>query len=1073
MRLPTGENMVTQQRDHATPLRLTQYAAEAKKTFGMPPPGRILVRSRVASRSPCAEKVVRLMPADIAEALARRLTLSRERVLQVCSLLDAGLHAAFIAHYRKGATGGMDEATLQRLIEARRELLDVENLRQRVGRQIAQAGVVDECGQPGPYRELREEIQAATETAVLEDIDRPFKPRRRTAGLVAYERGLGGLADYAWKRQPEGPDLPVKAAEFVNPDKEVRSPQESLAGASHILAERIAEDFHLRHAVRRFVWDRGILKCRQAKQGGKGAAEFKGYFQFQEAVNRLPPHRILAINRGERSKALKVTLEVPMDDLKKMACDEVMPVEPDAGASGYVRTCAPRSSDAGSDERKAFALKNPHLPEHRFRPFLEAVVADALERLVLPTVEREVRRDLTDRAEAHAIDVFAANMRSLLMARPVRGKRVLAIQPGYRTGCKVAVLDAAGALVGETIIYPLEPQDKWDEGKAALLAEIQRHAVQTIAIGNGTGCREVEQLVSEAIEQSGLDLQYAVVSEAGAAVYADSDLARQEFPNLDAAIRATVSIGRRLQDPLAEMVKIDPRAIGVGLYQHDVNQQRLKGALEEVMVSCVAAVGADAHTAAPAMLRYVPGLRPEHVQALCARRARSPLAFRADLRTLPGWDEPTFVAAAGFLRVHGDNALDATRVHPESYAAAERLLEKVGHRLQDLKAPASAQAVRQHLTGIALEPLAAELNLPLPDLAELVGALQKPDADPRQQHHGPIFRNKIRRIEDLAPGMWVKGTVRNVVDFGAFVDIGLKEDGLIHISQFSKRYVRNPLKFLHVGDVVDARIVSIDTGKHRIALTLISEEPKKGGAPPAAGPEGQAAARPARPRRTGPARRGPRPAPAAPSAEGGPSAPAHGAPAPAPQRRAAPGQGAGGRRPPRAPQRGEGAPAQGAGDRFRRGRRPTRTGPPRIIISKSQADLKDRGADEKGRPKIRWAQYESDPNEEEWVDEEAESPAEGETTAQGETTQAQAESPAETSAPPAPAETPQPAAETPQPAAPAADFQPDAEAAGHVRTYPAAPAAGSTPSPQAADPTDPPQADPAPPQSGAPPNHNV
>jgi uncharacterized protein len=992
------------------------------------------------------------MPADIAEALARRLTLSRERVLQVCSLLDAGLHAAFIAHYRKGATGGMDEATLQRLIEARRELLDVENLRQRVGRQIAQAGVVDECGQPGPYRELREEIQAATETAVLEDIGRPFKPRRRTAGLVAYERGLGGLADYAWKRQPEGPDLPVKAAEFVNPDKEVRSPQEALAGASHILAERVAEDFHLRHAVRRFVWDRGILKCQQAKQGGKGAAEFKGYFQFQETVNRLPPHRILAINRGERSKALKVTLSVPVDDLKKMACDSGLPRE-----DRRVVPC--------DYERKAFALKDPHLPEHRFRPFLEAVVADALDRLVLPTVEREVRRDLTDRAETHAIDVFAANMRSLLMSRPVRGKRVLAIQPGYRTGCKVAVLDAAGALVGETLIYPLEPQDKWDEGKAALLAEIQRHAVQVIAIGNGTGCREVEQLVSEAIEQSGLDLQYAVVSEAGAAVYADSDLARQEFPNLDAAIRATVSIGRRLQDPLAEMVKIDPRAIGVGLYQHDVNQQRLKGALEEVMVSCVAAVGADAHTASPAMLRYVPGLRPEHVQALCARRAQSPLASRADLRTLPGWDEPTFVAAAGFLRVHGDNALDATRVHPESYAAAERLLEKVGHRLQDLKDPASAQAVRQHLTGIALEPLGAELNLPLPDLAELVGALQKPDADPRQQHHGPIFRNKIRRIEDLAPGMWVKGTVRNVVDFGAFVDIGLEEDGLIHISQFSKRYVRNPLKFLHVGDVVDARIVSIDTGKHRIALTLISEEPKKGGAPPAlarprpvpgqaAGPEGQAAARPARPRRSGPARRGPRPATAAPSAEGGPSAPPHGAPAPAPQRRAAPRTGD--RRPPRAPQRGEGAPTQGEGDRFRRGRRPTRTGPPRIIISKSQAELKDRGADEKGRPKIRWAQYESDPNEEEWVEEEAEAPAEGETT------QAQAESPAETGAPPAPAETPQPAAETPQPAAPAADQPPAATSAPQAE-----------PSPQAADPTDPPQADPAPPQSGAPLNNNV
>ena len=1036
------------------------------------------------------------MPADIAEALAGGRRGDRERVLQVCSLLDAGLHASFIAHYRKGATGGMDEATLRRLIEARRELQDLEDLRQRAGRQLIQGGMIDTIGNPGVYEELQQKIDAATEPEFLEDVLRPHRPKRRTAGQVAFERGLYGLASYAWERQPQGPDLPAKAAEFVNPEKGVRSPDEALVGAAHYLAEQFADNYDLRQMVRHFICEKGVLKCRQAKQGGGGAAlEFKGYFQFQEAVNRLPPHRILAINRGERSKALKVTLSVPVDELKTKAFDLLMPREDrqwlcdhkkrepgtengEQARGHYVSgslfpvPCSPFVRRQGDYENASFKLKDPHLPEHRFRPFLEAVVADALERLVLPTVEREVRRNLTDRAEAHAIDVFAANMRSLLMARPVRGKRVLAIQPGYRTGCKVAVLDAAGALVGETLIYPLEPQKKWDEGKAALLAEIQRHAVQVIAIGNGTGCCEVEQLVSEAIEQSGLDLQYAVVSEAGAAVYADSDLARQEFPNLDAAIRATVSIGRRLQDPLAEMVKIDPRAIGVGLYQHDVNQQRLKRALEEIMVSCVAVVGADAHTASPAMLRYVPGLRPEHVQALCARRAQSPLASRADLRTLPGWDEPTFVAAAGFLRVHGASPLDATRVHPESYAAAERLLEKVGHRLQDLKAPASAQAVRQHLTGIALEPLAAELNLPLPDLAELVGALQKPDADPRQQHHGPIFRNKMRRIEDLAPGMWVKGTVRNVVDFGAFVDIGLKEDGLIHISQFSKRYVRNPLKFLHVGDVVDARIVSIDTGKHRIALTLISEEPKKGGAPPAlgrrgdpgqaAGPEGQAAARPARPRpRTG--RRGPRPATAAPSAEGGPSAPAHGAPAPAPQRRAAPRTG--GRRPPRAPQRAEGAPAQGEGDRrdrFRRGRRPTRTGPPRIIISKSQAELKDRGADEKGRPKIRWAHYESDPNEEEWVEEEAEAPAQGETTAEGETTQAQAESPAETRAPPAPAETPQPAAETPRPAAPAADQPPAATAAPQAE-----------PSPQAADPTDPPQADPAPPQSGAPPNNNV
>ncbi len=688
------------------------------------------------------------MPADISEALARRLEVSRERVLPICDLLDAGLGPAFIAHYRKAVAAGMDDTALRRLASVRQELLFIEDLRQKARRQAEQAGALSDP--------LAKAIAEAAEPEEIEDLVRPYKPKRRTAA----PRGPGTGPRPAGRLRVGGRRRRARPAPEGHG---VRQPRQGSPVARGGPGRRLAYPGRTRGrgpppAQDRpgIVWDKGILKSLQTKEGSKGAAEFRGYFKFEEAVNRLPPHRILAVNRGERSKALRVAIDLPPEALK----EKVFPVVIPAG--------------------------------HRFQAFVESVAADALSRLVLPMVDREVRRQLTLRAESHAIEVFVANLRSLLMARPVRGRRILAIQPGFRTGCKVAALDASGSLLGETILYPLEPQKKWPEGKAALLAEIQKHGIQLIAIGNGTGCREVEQLVSETIEEAHLDIQYAIISEAGAAVYADSDLARQEFPNLDAAIRATVSIGRRVLDPLAELVKIDPRAIGVGLYQHDVNQQRLTAALQETMESCVAAVGADANKASSAMLRYIPGLSAAHVEALVARRTQAPLATREDLRTLSGWDDCTFQMAAGFLRVGGASPLDATRIHPESYAAAERVLAHFGHKIEDLAGSESAQAIRKQLTGVSLEPLAAQLQVPLVELVDLIGALQNPDFDPRSQHHGPVFRKKIRRIEDLAPGMWVKGTVRNVVDFGAFVDIGLKEDGLIHISQFSRRYVREP-----------------------------------------------------------------------------------------------------------------------------------------------------------------------------------------------------------------------------------------------------------------------------------------
>ncbi len=824
-------------------------------------------------------KVVPPMPPDVADALARRLKLAPERVRSVLALLEEGLSPVFIAHYRREATGGMDEETLLRLRDTAAETARLADLR-RQARALAEQ-------QDALTDDLARAIDAATDADRLEDLVRPIRPKRRTAAQVALERGLGLLAEYARHGPADGPDLRTKAAEFVAPAREIRSADEAITGAAHILAERVADAPAVREAVREFVWKRGALVSRQAGPQARRNPEFRQFLDYREPLTRIPPHRVMAINRGQRSKMLRVTVTVPFEEL----LDHVLDLASGKG--------------------------------HRFADFLRQVVADALRRLVLPAVDRQIRRRLTERAERHAIEVFVENLRSLLMTRPVHGRTVLAVQPGYRTGCKTVVIDPDGTLLAETILYPLQPQKKWDEARQALSALIAEHHVETIAIGNGTGCREVEALASETIEQHDRDVLYAVVSEAGAAAYADSQAARDEFPRLEPAILAAVSIGRRLQDPLAELVKIDPRAIGVGLYQHDVDQGRLERALADTLTSCVAAVGADANTASRHMLRWVPGLGPEAIESLVARRARAPVAARADLADLPGWDEQTCLQAAGFLWVHGPNPLDATRIHPERYADAERLLAHLGYRPEDLAAPEMAPTVREALTGLLLEEAARTLDMPLPVLQGIVAALLRPGHDPREDHHGPILRRRIRRIEDLAPGEWVKGTVRNVVDFGAFVDIGLKEEGLVHVSEFSRRYVRNPLKFLHVGDVVRARIVKVDMQKHRISLSLVPAKGEKG-----KGGRGKRG-------RQGGRGRGD-------TGKGG-------------DRKRDEGR--------RRDDRSRGGRPRGRGRGRDRGDR-RRSGPPRVVVSQSDGPAPERPPDTMGRPKIRWAYYDSDTPEE-------------------------------------------------------------------------------------------------------------
>ncbi len=887
------------------------------------------------------------MPSDTVAEVARRVGLRTEQTAAAIELLDAGLDPVFIAHYRQAATGGLAEAALWRVASSLARQRHIESLKAEARGLAEKAGLLDEA--------LASYIAGTGDEARLRDVIAALKPGRRTAGAVARKRGLEPLAKYVLDGPADGPDLQRKAVEFVDPSKEVYSPEDALAGAEHILAEQVGRHLRVREAARQCVMDKGVLRSEQSRRGGRGNAEFRGYFKFKEPLGHLPPHRVLALNRGEKAKALRITVEVAREELEA----EVLALVAPAG--------------------------------HRFREFLQAVVKDALDRLVLPGIERECRRKLTERAEDHAIDVFAENLRSLLMAPPLDDTRVLTLQPGFRSGCKVAVLDGDGSLLDETIVYPFEPQRKRGEAKAALLAALRRHEVPIVAIGNGTGCRDCEELVSEIIEENGLDLVYTIVNEAGAGVYADSKLAHEEFPNLEAAVRATISIGRRLQDPLRELVKIDPRAIGVGLYQHDVDQKKLKGHLEETVESCVAAVGVDVNSASPPMLGYLPGLGAEQVEAIMARRAQGRISTRDELRALPEWDANAFLQAAGFLRVRGPNPLDDTRVHPESYGRAEQVLTHVGHSVGDLADPQARGAIQEGLTGLPLEPVAEALEIPLLDLLNLVAALQRPDHDPRTGQHGPIFRKRIQRIEDLHPGMWVKGTVRNVVDFGAFVDVGLKEDGLIHISQFSRRYVRNPLKFLHVGDVVDARIVTIDAQRHRIALTLIPEEkPKR--PPPKAKAKAETGDRP----ETKQTEEGAPPKPAAEkklaSAPQAAKAEAPGAAPPAappPERRSRSPRGrqsGGGDRSSRGggvrrgtrresgPRRDSG-PRSGRGDRRSAGpsgRSGRPGGPKHPRVHTFRDDTPRAGEpdlDEQGRPKIRWAWYDSDQRDE--TDEEA------------------------------------------------------------------------------------------------------
>ncbi|MGD1993106.1 MAG: Tex family protein [Anaerolineae bacterium] len=707
---------------------------------------------------------------DITRKIAHELKLRTWQVTATVDLLDEGNTLPFIARYRKEATGELDETRLRDLSALLSQLRALDERRETI------LASIEEQGKLTP--ELRQRLVAAETRTELEDLYQPYKPKRRTRASVARERGLEGLADLL-REQVQTDQTPEQlAAPFLS--EQVPTVEEALAGARDIVAETISDHPAVRQQVRRKALQWATLHAERASDADDPRGVYRLYYDFHHRVDRLRPHQILAIDRGEAEDVLRVQIEVPERDW-----------------------------------RQAIAA---HFPPDRRSPLAEHLVLaaeDSAGRLLLPSIERDVRRSMSEEAQAHAIDVFAENLRALLSQPPLLGHVILGLDPGYRTGCKVAVVDPTGRVLDTGAIYPHPPQKRWDAALGTLSSRVDRHNVSLVAIGNGTASRETEQLVAELIRQRGseAELHYLVVSEAGASVYSASPLARAELPDLDVSIRGAVSIARRVQDPLAELVKIDPRSIGVGMYQHDVDQKQLTEALAGVVESVVNRVGVDVNTASPALLTHVAGIGPRLAQRIVAHRdEHGPFPDRRSLLHVHGLGPKSFEQAAGFLRIRdGANPLDASAIHPESYDVAETLMERAGLSLETPPAerePALADLKESQ----PLDALAAELGTGVPTMADIFEQLIRPGRDPREDLPAPILRSDVLSIEDLRPGMRLKGTVRNVVDFGAFVDVGVKRDGLLHRSKLPRGVS------VQVGDVIEVVILDVDLDRQRISL---------------------------------------------------------------------------------------------------------------------------------------------------------------------------------------------------------------------------------------------------------------
>ena len=712
---------------------------------------------------------------DYSIKLSKEFSIRADHSANIIQLIDDGNTIPFIARYRKEATGSCDDQVLREFFDRLKYLRNLDKRKEEIVSSITEQGKMTD--------EIMIALAGAETLTEAEDVYRPYKQKRKTRASVAAEKGLTPLAEFILE-QSDG-DVLVKAKEFISEEKGVADEKSALAGAADIIAERISDDAELRKTLRKKIGEVGELSCKLLEN--ENAKTYDMYADYSEKIAKIPSHRILAVNRGEKEECLRVNITVDNDAFIS------------AINSIYVKNDTPSAK------------------------IVAEAAADAYSRLIFPSIEREVRSDLTEKASEQAIKMFEVNLRPLLLQPPLKGKIILGLDPAYRTGCKIAVIDAEGNVLDTAVVFPTPPQNKIEEAQAILLKLIKKHGVSIISIGNGTASKESEIFVANMIKESGLDLSYAVVNEAGASVYSASKLGAEEFPDYEPAQRSAVSIARRLQDPLAELIKIDVKSIGVGQYQHDMPEARLEEVLGGVVEDCVNSVGVDLNTASPSLLSFVAGLNKGIAKEIVKYRAEQPFIKREDLLKVKKLGAKAFEQCAGFLRIIGGNVLDNTGVHPESYPAVEKLLDAVGYTLNDVAEGKIGDLIAR-IEEKGWEKTAEISGVGVPTLKDISAELLKPGRDIRDSLPKPILRSDLMDLSDLKEGMEINGTVRNVIDFGVFVDIGVHQDGLVHISQISDNYVKHPSDVLKVGDLVKVKVLGVDTVKKKISLTMKTTE---------------------------------------------------------------------------------------------------------------------------------------------------------------------------------------------------------------------------------------------------------
>lgn len=711
---------------------------------------------------------------NIVKIIAEELNVKEWQVEKTIALIDEGNTIPFISRYRKEATGSLNDEQLRNLDERLTYLRNLDEKKTQVMATIEEQGKLTD--------ELKKQLEEAMTLVAVEDLYRPYRPKRRTKATVAKEKGLEGLANIIALQMTKKTIL-EEAQTYISEEKEVASAEEAIEGAKDILAENYADDAEYRTRIRELTRNKGKLISQAKDKEAKSVYEM--YYDFAEDVKKIVGYRILAINRGEAEKVLTVKIEAPVEDIIRYLNKRII-----------------------------------SKPEHDSAKYISEAILDSYERLIAPSVEREIRNELTQNAEEGAISVFGKNLHQLLMQPPVAGQTVLGWDPAFRTGCKLAVVDPTGKVLDTVVIYPTAPQNKVAEAKQILKKLIDKYNINLISLGNGTASRESEMVIVELLKEIKADVKYAIVNEAGASVYSASKLATEEFPKFDVGQRSAASIARRLQDPLAELVKIDPKSIGVGQYQHDMNQKNLGNALSAVVEDCVNSVGVDLNTASASLLEYISGINKTLAKNIVAyREENGSFKSRKELLKVPKLGPKAYEQCAGFLRIHGgDEILDNTSVHPESYEAAKALMSKIGLTDEDMKC-GGRKNVGKMIDDSAR--LAAELGIGEPTLRDIVSELEKPGRDPREELDKPILRSDVLEMKDLKEGMQLKGTVRNVIDFGAFIDIGVHQDGLVHISKMSNKFIKHPLEVVSVGDIVDVTVLAVDLDKKRIQLSMI------------------------------------------------------------------------------------------------------------------------------------------------------------------------------------------------------------------------------------------------------------